>query len=145
MSSRTVARLNRLEAKIRPDSESVFLLWVKPGTLWKEQIAQIHALGLSSSLDDVICAEWPSKGQMPAPRWLRYREIPREELDVLSAKIREMAESAPAQPTDERTAQALLKMSDRDLMAKILSVGACAVALAAPQQFPSERPRSVAA
>jgi hypothetical protein len=124
MSSRTVSRLNKLEAGRLPDPDSLFLLWVKPGTPLKEQTAQIHALGLSASLDGVICAEWQNKEKMPAPRWLRYRDIPRDELNVLSAKIREVAGSGPAEPTDHRTAQYLRGASDRDLLAKIFSVGA---------------------
>jgi hypothetical protein len=130
MSRSIVSRLNKLEAKNRPNPDSVFLLWVKPGTPWKEQTAKIHALGLSASPDDVICAEWPLGEELPAPRWRLYRDIPQNEMDVLDAKIEDMiaklediADDA-APPTDERAAQHLNEMSDRDLLAKILSVGA---------------------
>jgi hypothetical protein len=124
MSSSIVSRLNKLEAKRRPDPDSIFLLWVKPGTPIKEQTAQIHALGLSASLDDVICAEWPLNEEMPGPRWRLYRDIPQNEMDVLDAKIEDIAGDGPAQPTDERAKQYLKSLSDRDLVAKILSVGA---------------------
>jgi hypothetical protein len=83
---------------------------------------------LSGALDDVICAEWISEREVPPSRWLLYRDIPRGELDVLFAKIRVMAEDmtadGSAQTTDEHAPQALTKLSDRDLMAKILSIGA---------------------
>jgi hypothetical protein len=124
MASSIVSRLNRLEAARLPSPDSLFLLWVKPGTPLKEQTAQIHALGLSASIDGVICAEWTSKAEMPPPRWSRYRDLPRDELNVLSAKIRVVAGSGAAEPTDDRTAQYLMGMSDRDLLAKIFSVGA---------------------
>jgi hypothetical protein len=124
MSSSIVSRLNKLEAKRRPNPDSLFLLWVKPGTPWKEQTAQIHALGLSASLDDVICAEWTGEEEMPAPRWCLYRDIPQNEMDVLFARFRAMAEAEPARPTDERAAHACMGLSDRDLLAKALSVGA---------------------
>ena len=67
---------------------------------------------------------------LTAPRWRLYRDIPQNEMDVLDAKIEDMiaklediADDA-APPTDERAAQHLKEMSDRDLLAKILSVGA---------------------
>ena len=130
MASSIASRLNKLEAKRRPNPDSIFLLWVKPGTPIKEQTAQIHALGLSASLDDVICIEWPLNEELPAPRWRLYRAIPQNEMDVLVAKIKDMiaklgditGDAAP--PTDEREAQHLKEMSDRDLLAKILSVSA---------------------
>jgi hypothetical protein len=131
MSSSIVSRLNKLEAKNRPNPDSLFLLWVKPGTPIKEQTAQIHALGLSVSLDDVICAEWPLSEELPAPRWRLYRDIPQNEMDVLDAKIEDMiaklediAGDAQAPPANERAAQHFKEMSDRDLLAKILSVTA---------------------
>jgi len=124
MSSSIVSRLNKLEAKNRPNPDSLFLLWVKPGTPIKEQTAQIHALGLSATLDDVICAEWPLNEELPAPRWRLYRDIPQNEMDVLDAKIEAMVEAEPARPTDERAAHACMRLSDRDLLAKTLSVGA---------------------
>src|SRR5471030_2108354 len=124
MSSSIVSRLNKLEAKNRPNPDSVFLLWVKPGTPWKEQTAQIHALGLSASLDGVICAEWPLNEELPAPRWRPYRDIPQNEMDVLDGVIEKMVLDAGVGQADEPAPQHLKDISDRDLLAKIFSIAA---------------------
>jgi hypothetical protein len=123
MSRNIAARLNKLEAGRLPNPDSLFLLWVKPGTTLKEQTAQIHALGLSPTLDGVVCAEWPSDKEMPAPRWRLYRDIPQNEMDVLNSVIRGMAldavvanEPAPRHPAG---ASDLDRLSDRDLMIRI--------------------------
>jgi hypothetical protein len=126
MSRNTVARLNKLEAGRLPNPDSLFLLWVKPGTSSKEQTAQIHALGLSASLDGVICAEWISKEEMPPPRWRLYRDIPRNEIDVLDNIIKKTVLVAGADELNEAAAQPEAsdfdRLSDRDLMARIFSV-----------------------
>jgi hypothetical protein len=98
----------------------------EPGTSLKEQTGKIHALGLSPTLDGVVCAEWPTEEEMPAPRWRLYRDIPRNEIDVLNDIIKKTVLDAGVDQITEALAppEDLDRLSDRDLLAKIFSVGA---------------------
>jgi hypothetical protein len=117
-------RIVKLEARRRRPDE-LLLVWRRPGAPVAEALTDARfAAG-----DRVICAEWPGKAPMPAPRWFGKRlssEIGAVEYGYILRALDRLvdAETPSAEPSLPVTAPSafLGGASDNDLLHMALGV-----------------------
>ena len=133
------SRIAKLEKGDRgtEDGGPFYLLWIEPGEDRAMALAAAHRHG---SLADVpiYCAEWKAPesftrrgrilGQRPRSRVTNQRRLSEDEVAVLSESICDDFDSSGFSPSpysgdDVRGEERLRRMTDRELVGKILSGG----------------------